>query len=1470
MLIFTGGRSLWPHASTRPFDVSVKPRRDPGIPICPVDSGFGSNNTFSMLVSRQITEDNDYTCYYEAWVHDRACNGMSIDQIPVGSLTHLMFSFGYITPGDFQIVPMDDLDENLFTKMASLKQRNQGLKVMIALGGWTFNDPGATQNVFHDVVSTKSNREMFIGNLLSFLRQYAFDGVDFDWEYPGADDRGGMEGDGENFTKLLEELRAAIGNQPLEYVVSFTTPTSYWYLRHFDLKASSEAVDFVNVMSYDLHGVWDAHNPIGSHVLAHTNLTEIKFALDLYWRNGVDPEKLNLGFGFYGRTFELSDPTCHKPGCPFSGGANPGPCTQNSGTLAYREINDIIKKNDLEPYHVEDDAVKYIVWNNNQWASYLDQDTDDLEALSAVVGSDRFKLSRKSTTSEDAALWQDIVSQSCYVTDCGGSCKTGPKRGCNAGDEPLTFQGQFRKDNPDLDALHKLKGSALLAALEQYETDDISLYCCPPDDLERWSNCEWKGKEGNCFDAHCDINTQVALTSSPAGGAVSCFPNIERTRVFCCDPPAGEPLFLPVPLENLFPNPPVGDEVTTDFDLQVDNTWGDGDADTSEGENPDSAAFQFFVLASPGEIQTSLDKRDGSHWELFNCNDAVSEEAQTVQMICSRDFDNSNCGNIYKGKGAPGTIIQMPQGQGCGPGKYAVVKTLEVARNQSLPRHLQKREFSHKPVVYDLTFDYDFLRVPRDLGDTQMRIDFSNQEGYWSNIVAASPSRKSKRTLADVGGSHRRWLEEEWRDEMHFGLVDRDDLHKRWFGEDAVAWLKGLLNVNIKVDKRHDYEEEISAIILQEEWQCGNFQAKIDAIATAAIKMSTSFGFTLITTLPELDLKNSFLHFNNEGSVEAVFTLDALMKMDWDSEEFTMVPLPIPGGTFNIPGIVKIGPSLDLNARFKAGISVAGRIEARAAIADWEIRQTFPKQSDEYKPKELDGPNRTFDDDDLSGPSFDASVVADGYAEVHLIPTLVFGIQWHKQWNIDNTDVKLQADTYGRIRAHSDIVGGNCAFGYAVDAGVELIATADVPAVFQWKPEPFRFGGLEGRVIPRDPDAEYLCLTEPNTKRETDSPDRNSSALARPSRLASGIRKRLVPYGPVLSLPKIEHLCPSKGDMEEPGECINIYAVDDFYDATDSDAFFERRSEDFDHSPLLKRAIGKTVTVCPKDNVMNFIIPNWDTKRTYAIYDNGNWADCNDYTFGLQPGTQAVPKPSGNTGNERYVVEHILEANMLAEFMNAYNDLCGPMKKAGWGQVRPVTNGNDLSPWDYVGATFPHKATTSYPAFMEDEFVRVIESINIIKQKVFRKKDSIPGEKGMAKAVASEATVDRAIRTMKNVLMTYEYVAHADIGKILAAQVTRVGERFEDMEEELANDISVGWRKRDIRGKWLKFAKGRTERAVGQMRAFLDKYMERIDKVLANTDSSEDSSFPGRAARRTKIAELKAAIKGKTKWENPL
>ncbi|GIJ83231.1 hypothetical protein Asppvi_001751 [Aspergillus pseudoviridinutans] len=273
------------------------------------------------------------------------------------------------------------------------------------------------------MVSTSGSRQKFIENVLGFLAQYGFDGVDFDWEYPGADDRGGKEGDGKNYTKLLQELRAAINTAGKDYLVTFTAPTSYWYLQHFDLENMSQYADWINLMAYDLHGVWDSNNPIGSTLLAHTNITEIDLALDL--RRNIPPRDIVLVAG------------------------DEGDCTQTAGRRS-PEIKDIIQSTNAKPYHNKDAAVNYLVYGQNNWVSYddnntfqakidfankrglsglmiwaIDLDDSTRSALSAltgnpVEGANPLALADLAGSSTVGHSTSD--SSQCRVTDCGGFC----------------------------------------------------------------------------------------------------------------------------------------------------------------------------------------------------------------------------------------------------------------------------------------------------------------------------------------------------------------------------------------------------------------------------------------------------------------------------------------------------------------------------------------------------------------------------------------------------------------------------------------------------------------------------------------------------------------------------------------------------------------------------------------------------------------------------------------------------------------------------------------------------------------------------------------------------------------------------------------------------------------------------------------------------------------------------------------
>ncbi|KAJ7613448.1 glycoside hydrolase superfamily, partial [Roridomyces roridus] len=307
--------------------------------------------------------------YYEGWAAARSCDAWSPGNINVASLTHVNFAFAYIS-SSFEVVEMTAGDSQLWTETTALKSQNPSLKVFLSIGGWTFNNP-PTAGIFSALVASEANTNVFIKSVLGVMNAYGFDGIDIDWEYPVAEDRGGAKGDKENYVNFISERTTPIS--------SFTAPTSYWYLQNYDLPGmlAEGAADWVNVMTYDLHGVWDSPaDYIGSIVLAHTNLTEIMDAFQLYANVGIDAAKMVMGIGFYGRSFELVSDQCTTPGCPFAGAAPAGPCSANAGTLMFTEIEDIISSVGTNALVFDEEAaVKYLVYNDIDWVSYDDQQT---------------------------------------------------------------------------------------------------------------------------------------------------------------------------------------------------------------------------------------------------------------------------------------------------------------------------------------------------------------------------------------------------------------------------------------------------------------------------------------------------------------------------------------------------------------------------------------------------------------------------------------------------------------------------------------------------------------------------------------------------------------------------------------------------------------------------------------------------------------------------------------------------------------------------------------------------------------------------------------------------------------------------------------------------------------------------------------------------------------------------------------
>ncbi|PGH27694.1 hypothetical protein AJ80_00709 [Polytolypa hystricis UAMH7299] len=447
--------------------------------------------------------------YYETWASRRRCNKFWPEMIPLGIYTHIIVAFAVIDPESFEIRPSMTADLKLYKRVAYLKTVDPDLKVFIAVGGWTYNDPGPTATTFSDLAASEEKQRIFFKSLIKFMSTYNFDGVDLDWEYPVAEDRSGRPEDFANFPIFLKNLKTALRGTGGRDGLTITLPASYWYLQHFDIQKMKH-VDFFNIMSYDLHGTWDQGNQwTGAFLNAHTNLTEIKNSLDLLWRNDIPPEKVVLGMAFYGRAFTVADPSCMNPGYLFASGAEAGECSNEVGILTNSEILSIITERNLTPTLDKDAAVKIATWDD-QWVAYDDADTFQIKADFArsqcLGGLMAWAVSHDLSDGSfsralGTAAQRKFVALSAHVEeDDTIKTKHGQCKWMNCGENcPAGWQLLRRSDPGKRDGEWMLDDGGCLFK------DEFHRLCCPPD--QEAPTCGWYTfNNGNC-DGTCPDGT---------------------------------------------------------------------------------------------------------------------------------------------------------------------------------------------------------------------------------------------------------------------------------------------------------------------------------------------------------------------------------------------------------------------------------------------------------------------------------------------------------------------------------------------------------------------------------------------------------------------------------------------------------------------------------------------------------------------------------------------------------------------------------------------------------------------------------------------------------------------------------------------------------------------------------------------------------------------------------------------------
>ncbi|MEO9022422.1 MAG: glycoside hydrolase family 18 protein [Ginsengibacter sp.] len=144
---------------------------------------------------------------------------------------------------------------------------------------------------FKNMAATENGRNNFIKDVMQKVRQYGFDGVDVDWEFPRTDD-----GTDVTYTALMKELSDSLHRDAKYYLTTAITAGKYAGAVRDAIRTELFAyVDWFNIMSYDDFSTTVPYKNHSTLLLAETSLN--------YWIDvrKMPPAKAVLGIPAYGR-----------------------------------------------------------------------------------------------------------------------------------------------------------------------------------------------------------------------------------------------------------------------------------------------------------------------------------------------------------------------------------------------------------------------------------------------------------------------------------------------------------------------------------------------------------------------------------------------------------------------------------------------------------------------------------------------------------------------------------------------------------------------------------------------------------------------------------------------------------------------------------------------------------------------------------------------------------------------------------------------------------------------------------------------------------------------------------------------------------------------------------------------------------------------------------------------------------------
>jgi chitinase len=351
-------------ASCRPDGLYATPGVD--VPYCSVYDSAGREKMGADHQRRVIG-------YFTGWRTGKdGTPAYLASDIPWDKVTHLNYAFAHVDGGNRISVGADgatnaatgmtwpgvagaEMDpafpyKGHFNLLNKFKKQHPDVKTLISVGGWAetggyFDDSGTRVNSggFYSMATNadgsvnQTGIDTFADSAVDFLRKYGFNGVDIDYEYPtsmkdagnpldwslsNARRAGLVKGYAALMKTLREKLDRAGAADGKHYLLSVAAPSSGYLLRGMETFQVQKYLDYVNIMSYDLHGAWNEYVGPNASLFDDGKDAELAAAgvystsqyggigyLNTDWayhyfRGSMPPGRINIGLPYYTRGFK--------------------------------------------------------------------------------------------------------------------------------------------------------------------------------------------------------------------------------------------------------------------------------------------------------------------------------------------------------------------------------------------------------------------------------------------------------------------------------------------------------------------------------------------------------------------------------------------------------------------------------------------------------------------------------------------------------------------------------------------------------------------------------------------------------------------------------------------------------------------------------------------------------------------------------------------------------------------------------------------------------------------------------------------------------------------------------------------------------------------------------------------------------------------------------------------------------------